>query len=197
MPSSASATTAISTLSLHDALPICAAQRLLGVDVGAAIDQHRHRLDVAGSRRRHQRCAAQRQFLVGIGSSRQQCANHGGVAVDARQRSEEHTSELQSLAYLVCRLLLRRPPRSPLFPYTTLFRSVPRSVSLALTSAPRSISTVIASTWPVLAAAISGVRPRGSFSLASAPAASSAPITAASPLMLARDRKSTRLNSSH
>src|SRR2546425_1258574 len=66
------------------------------------------------------------------------------------RRSEEHTSELQSLAYLVCRLLLekkknnhkhtlysstfvtllfffflmiRRPPRSTLFPYTTLFRS--------------------------------------------------------------------------
>src|SRR2546423_11551006 len=40
-----------------------------------------------------------------------------------RQRSEEHTSELQSLAYLVCRLLLEKkndlppthlhPPRSP------------------------------------------------------------------------------------
>src|SRR3989441_332681 len=89
-----------------------------------------------------------------------------------KRRSEEHTSELQSLAYLVCRLLLekkkktcvralgaltvvatasrfahphshpstrlfflscrflfffflmiRRPPRSTLFPYTTLFRS--------------------------------------------------------------------------
>ena len=46
-------------------------------------------------------------------------------------RSEEHTSELQSLTNLVCRLLLekkiflmiRRPPRSTLFPYTTLFRS--------------------------------------------------------------------------
>src|ERR1039458_5251311 len=78
-------------------------------------------------------------------------------------RSEEHTSELQSLRQLVCRLLLeknneyggisgtpsdrvseegsaryllirrriepcfflmiRRPPRSTLFPYTTLFRS--------------------------------------------------------------------------
>src|SRR3712207_3418073 len=65
-------------------------------------------------------------------------------------RSEEHTSELQSRQYLVCRLLLekkkkiytyhiyitsfcyffflmiRRPPRSTLFPYTTLFRSVKR-----------------------------------------------------------------------
>src|SRR5471030_259404 len=76
-------------------------------------------------------------------------------------RSEEHTSELQSLRHLVCRLLLekksissiarrasrsrprpasrfakpclitaffflmiRRPPRSTLFPYTTLFRSL-------------------------------------------------------------------------
>src|SRR5947209_3985557 len=38
-------------------------------------------------------------------------------------RSEEHTSELQSRQYLVCRLLLPRPPRSTLFPYTTLFRS--------------------------------------------------------------------------
>src|SRR5690348_4461785 len=62
-------------------------------------------------------------------------------------RSEEHTSELQSPVHLVCRLLLEkktkkyhvsqssllpycffistilRPPRSTLFPYTTLFRS--------------------------------------------------------------------------
>src|SRR3989441_6134642 len=30
------------------------------------------------------------------------------AAVDAEQRSEEHTSELQSLAYLVCRLLLEK-----------------------------------------------------------------------------------------
>src|ERR1041385_8925351 len=41
-------------------------------------------------------------------------------------RSEEHTSELQSRLHLVCRLFfltIRRPPRSTLFPYTTLFRS--------------------------------------------------------------------------
>src|SRR5437762_2473073 len=39
-------------------------------------------------------------------------------------RSEEHTSELQSPMYLVCRLLLiLPPPLSTLFPYTTLFRS--------------------------------------------------------------------------
>src|SRR5690242_14369857 len=42
-----------------------------------------------------------------------------------RARSEEHTSELQSHVNLVCRLLLLlRPPRSTLFPYTTLFRSM-------------------------------------------------------------------------
>src|SRR2546425_8421541 len=30
------------------------------------------------------------------------------VAIDYHKRSEEHTSELQSLAYLVCRLLLEK-----------------------------------------------------------------------------------------
>src|SRR3990167_219161 len=46
--------------------------------------------------------------------------------VEIRERSEEHTSELQSQSNLVCRLfflMIRRPPRSTLFPYTTLFRS--------------------------------------------------------------------------
>src|SRR3990167_6951039 len=41
-------------------------------------------------------------------------------------RSEEHTSELQSQSNLVFPfffLMIRRPPRSTLFPYTTLFRS--------------------------------------------------------------------------
>src|SRR5690625_2887191 len=39
-------------------------------------------------------------------------------------RSEEHTSELQSRGHLVCRLLLPRPlPRPTHVPYTTLFRS--------------------------------------------------------------------------
>ena len=58
------------------------------------------------------------------------------LEVSARQlsdpeRSEEHTSELQShrfISYAVfCLkkifLMIRRPPRSTLFPYTTLFRS--------------------------------------------------------------------------
>src|SRR5256714_8429321 len=41
----------------------------------------------------------------------------GSPADSCRGRSEEHTSELQSLAYLVCRLLLEKkksPPTSPI-----------------------------------------------------------------------------------
>src|SRR5437899_962003 len=46
------------------------------------------------------------------------------VTAAACRRSEEHTSELQSLRHLVCRLLLIHPPSIfTLFPYTTLFRS--------------------------------------------------------------------------
>src|SRR4030066_156720 len=48
------------------------------------------------------------------------------VSICSLPRSEEHTSELQSRLHLVCRLvflMIRRPPRSTLFPYTTLFRS--------------------------------------------------------------------------
>ena len=48
-------------------------------------------------------------------------------------RSEEHTSELQSRPHIsyavfclkkIFFLMIRRPPRSTLFPYTTLFRSL-------------------------------------------------------------------------
>ena len=48
-------------------------------------------------------------------------------------RSEEHTSELQSHSFIsyavfclkkIFFLMIRRPPRSTLFPYTTLFRSL-------------------------------------------------------------------------
>src|ERR1035441_5836249 len=96
-------------------------------------------------------------------------------------RSEEHTSELQSLRHFVCRLLLekkhlgvwrlqgwnrsndrgvsqrhkavqafvfvffliiRRPPKSPLFPYTTLFRSASLAGKPCQGSAPRNWETV-------------------------------------------------------
>src|ERR1035441_10735439 len=43
-------------------------------------------------------------------SSRRTCTNGGAVPLDRgrRPRSEEHTSELQSLRHLVCRLLLEK-----------------------------------------------------------------------------------------
>src|SRR2546423_7210074 len=47
-------------------------------------------------------CGLAASFRVGI------AVVHHHVHVDVAVRSEEHTSELQSLAYLVCRLLLEK-----------------------------------------------------------------------------------------
>src|SRR3712207_7673927 len=79
------ATTEIYTLSLHDALPISGVDRVLEAleDVLPADDEHR--VDPALEQR-------------GEGLA------HHAVAL----RSEEHTSELQSRQYLVCRLLLEK-----------------------------------------------------------------------------------------
>src|SRR2546425_7454811 len=45
----------------------------------------------------------------------------------ARTRSEEHTSELQSLAYLVCRLLLEKKKSSPPSPPALLMATTQSS----------------------------------------------------------------------
>src|SRR2546430_13380367 len=77
--------------------------------------------------------------------------------------------------------MIRRPPRSTLFPYTTLFRS----------SAPERGN--VPSTSPVAGLTLSNVSPEP----ASTP---SPPIEfwkAFVPVVATRDRKSTRLNSSH
>src|SRR2546425_5151573 len=76
------ATTEIYTLSLHDALPIYP---------GGDAEQHRERHDAHERERGQERRVAE---------------------VLADDRSEEHTSELQSLAYLVCRLLLEKKKRT-------------------------------------------------------------------------------------
>src|SRR2546425_7888067 len=70
-----------STLSLHDALPISPRRPALGAG----------RLE-------------QPQRLEPADELRARC----GRGVGDPHRSEEHTSELQSLAYLVCRLLLEK-----------------------------------------------------------------------------------------
>src|SRR2546425_9667418 len=81
------ATTEIYTLSLHDALPISCTARCMGPATRV------HRVSPA-----HSRCAR------GPSPTAFTCM---------ASRSEEHTSELQSLAYLVCRLLLEKKNRHP------------------------------------------------------------------------------------
>src|SRR5205823_13320177 len=89
----------ISTLSLHDALPICPRRgaRLAG------LPRHHGERDLPGLRARR--------------DGRRHAVDQGGADIGHRDlrallqapgRSEEHTSELQSLAYLVCRLLLEK-----------------------------------------------------------------------------------------
>src|SRR5687767_15730317 len=48
------------------------------------------------------------RFVEGGYQARHLAGGHGVGVFFARLRSEEHTSELQSLAYLVCRLLLEK-----------------------------------------------------------------------------------------
>src|SRR3712207_8865119 len=86
------ATTEIYTLSLHDALPIWDWLQLLIVPavltVGGflfAVQQERRQQDIEGER---------------------------AQATAYQARSEEHTSELQSRQYLVCRLLLEKKKSS-------------------------------------------------------------------------------------
>src|SRR3712207_7633853 len=86
------ATTEIYTLSLHDALPICRrGQEHARLDPG----DRGERGDPRRRRPRRRGGAARRRGQAPGG--------HRGLA-----RSEEHTSELQSRQYLVCRLLLEK-----------------------------------------------------------------------------------------
>src|SRR3712207_7025362 len=80
--------------------------------------------------------------------------------------------------------MIRRPPRSTLFPYTTLFRSTVNCV------APGYIGTEMVQAVPekVLQSIVAGI-PVGRLGEAEEIAACVA--------FLVRDRKSTRLNSSH
>src|SRR3712207_9523943 len=77
------ATTEIYTLSLHDALPIYKRSSRLARRHTATVTSHAMR---------------------GTGMARSSLAQADGL----RPRSEEHTSELQSRQYLVCRLLLEK-----------------------------------------------------------------------------------------
>src|SRR3712207_8807311 len=90
------ATTEIYTLSLHDALPIFGVALL-----GLAGEQ---RLDLV--------------YLV-LPRALFELPVHGQVLVPGSARSEEHTSELQSRQYLVCRLLLEKKKTQSITCYIT------------------------------------------------------------------------------
>src|SRR5947209_17111052 len=82
------ATTKIYTLSLHDALPI----------------------SIIESERDHLLIEQQQQFLnqLSIQDGKEKKEKEKQLLKDKEERSEEHTSELQSRQYLVCRLLLEK-----------------------------------------------------------------------------------------
>src|SRR2546425_4219099 len=91
------ATTEIYTLSLHDALPISTAQRYSNITkknrwFSGLGDPGFDLTEACGRCRRFHMLSSSPQLALG----------------SKRARSEEHTSELQSLAYLVCRLLLEK-----------------------------------------------------------------------------------------
>src|SRR3712207_6937045 len=87
------ATTEIYTLSLHDALPIC--------DMSTAPGANRFTAAPAEQ-------LSARGWIVP-----EQDGSHTYFAPDVTARSEEHTSELQSRQYLVCRLLLEKKKINP------------------------------------------------------------------------------------
>src|SRR5438034_990806 len=110
-------------------------------------------------------------------------------------RSEEHTSELQSHSDLVCRLPLTFPP----FPYTTLFRSLADDCRFHdRSAAPSSFGRIrrgprISDDAEFSRAFDSSVPATRSDACANP---CGAPDTSA-PVVSMTDRKSTRLNSSH
>src|SRR3712207_7679677 len=93
------ATTEIYTLSLHDALPISVHPV---VNQGVHHDQVRARVDPLLPFRISPQQKGREGHREHLGSN----AVHG-----SKRRSEEHTSELQSRQYLVCRLLLEKKKR--------------------------------------------------------------------------------------
>src|SRR3712207_7212510 len=93
------ATTEIYTLPLHDALPI-----------GGGPCPTSPSACAPATRRRPSglSCSATRRASWSPPPSRCTCWSRAGGAARGCARSEEHTSELQSRQYLVCRLLLEK-----------------------------------------------------------------------------------------
>src|SRR3712207_8823390 len=90
------ATTEIYTLSLHDALPISSAVTIAHVRTSSGKPPS-------------QMCARPDRTKIGTIDRT--------IAVTSKRRSEEHTSELQSRQYLVCRLLLEKKKKDKRIKY--------------------------------------------------------------------------------
>src|SRR3712207_9428404 len=95
------ATTEIYTLSLHDALPICASLRQ---ESGPRIPVTPGSTASSGSR-------TSSRISSEVTDARSECLRWMSCV-----RSEEHTSELQSRQYLVCRLLLEKKKNRKNYP---------------------------------------------------------------------------------
>src|SRR3712207_6873143 len=91
------ATTEIYTLSLHDALPIYS-------KYGQVFARTAEACCIAVLRTAYRAPTENAVCERFLGSVRRECLDH----VLVLSRSEEHTSELQSRQYLVCRLLLEK-----------------------------------------------------------------------------------------
>src|SRR3712207_8421502 len=99
------ATTEIYTLSLHDALPI-----FLRLSERAHIDA------VARCARRKVVDRIRQGFTPRVRSKERHTRAEAALHFDLQGiRSEEHTSELQSRQYLVCRLLLEKKKRQSIY----------------------------------------------------------------------------------
>src|SRR5690606_41076598 len=98
------ATTAISTLSLHDALPICTCMRL------SASSESTSPILRGASRTSACSSIASLARFAGENDLRRRALI---TLCRWLSRSEEHTSELQSRENLVCRLLLEKKKQQP------------------------------------------------------------------------------------
>src|SRR3712207_7341037 len=99
------ATTEIYTLSLHDALPICPRPR----------------------------CCVSLTVTRRFGSELVKFGCESEYSVPPIVRSEEHTSELQSRQYLVCRLLLEKKKKLLEYVHIHLVQYLPSQVLISST----------------------------------------------------------------